>query len=84
MLNNALQKIEELEAINGQLLEVCEKVEWICDPVFQDENIKFCPWCFGIKPDQWNVNFKAQELEVNIGHSEDCLRQAAIAAAKGE
>jgi hypothetical protein len=70
--------------IIDQLLKACKRVEWVCDPECRTEDTKYCPWCLGVEPGQWQVNFKAQELEVNIGHAKDCPRQAAIAAAEGE
>jgi hypothetical protein len=67
-----------------KLLETLKKVEWVCDPEQRDEDTKFCPWCWGVKPGQWMVDYKAQHLEVDIGHSDDCPRQAVIAEAEDE
>ena len=79
----AIQKLKG-EDINKQLLKACKYVEWVTDSEQQTESTAYCPWCWGVEPGQWHENFKAQVLEVGIGHSEDCLRQAAIAAAEGE
>lgn len=61
-------EIKVLTAINAQLLEALEAVEWIVKPT-RDR----CPWCMGVRPD---YPYSAVEK----GHSDDCLRQAAIRA----
>lgn len=70
-------------------LAVLKMVEWVSTPYQMTEDTRYCPWCRGVDPDQWEAEHKAQEMvEISdatwdcLGHADDCQRQIAIAKAE--
>lgn len=72
------KKIARLEQENSAMLEALEAVEWIQDNYLYTEfgdDFKYCPWCGS---GGYCISNKGPE------HAENCIRQKAVAKAKGK
>ncbi len=68
IISNQPLSVARLIAAAPALLKVAEAVEWMDVAAGQGECMTICPWC---------------ENEKHEGHAPDCIRQAAIAQARG-
>ena len=70
------RKLSECQQRGDGYRETLERVEWVFD--IEDDGYRSCPWCHGLDPYQHEVDIHAESMDVTIGHSNNCFRQAAL------
>ena len=82
IVKNLKAELAKCQQQRDGLAEALEKVEWIFD--IEDDGYRSCPWCHGLDPHQHEVAIHSESMNVTIGHTNDCLRQAASVQDKPE